>query len=462
MNDLITLFLADLHRAMDGLRQGIAQGPDGMTQASLHARDLSDALQSVNLPRHAEIALVISRHLAAGRPGMDVFTEELLGLVSEAVEALSSTDTQRSFPNQDQLIGNLARAVSLFGEHPADFSSLAFQSTDDSSRVPPAPAGAPGQAAASPAQGAQEVDGSSSASAPQQDGAGVIDLEEITTLMYFPGQEIESPLSRVPISSELSGPDALVAPKMTMHDRLYAFKNIQALDHEIARSATAELAHQARLRLADHANWIMTLAQEPLQRRMVGMARSLELSGLRADADVIDYMISAMSVLPQPASIRGSCQQQTLFVDLSDLTPAEEALERASRIVQILAGRIDVVADGVRMVLPSSLSRLRVVPFKRHGLLFAVSWAQFVKAETIKSGAPDAEDLLGSVGDSVRLALRIKSGSQLSTIYADEIGAFEIANAFLLPPAVEAPDWVAGVLVAGQPEPMIWVVPASS
>ena len=67
MNDLIALFLADLKRAMDGLRQGIAQGPDGMTQASLHARDLSDALQSVSLPRHAEIALVISRHLAAGR-----------------------------------------------------------------------------------------------------------------------------------------------------------------------------------------------------------------------------------------------------------------------------------------------------------------------------------------------------------------------------------------------------------
>lgn len=452
MNDLIALFLADLKRAMDGLRQGIAQGPDGMTQASLHARDLSDALQSVSLPRHAEIALVISRHLAAGRPGMDVFTDELLGLVEEAIEALNSPDEQRAFPNQEQLIGNLARAVSLFGEQPADFTSVAFQSASDSSRAPPAPAPTPSATGDEPSGTEAEV----------ADAEGIIDLEEVTGLMYFPGQETESPLARVPLSSELTGPDALVTPKMTMHDRLYAFKNIQALDHEIAKSATPELAHQARLRLADHANWMMTLAQEPLQRRLVGMARTIELSGLRADADVIDYMISAMSVLPQPASIKGSYQQQTLFVDLSDVSPNPEALDRASRIVQILSGRMDVTADGLRLVLPSSLSRLRVVPFRRNGLAYAVSWAQFLKAETVKDGARPSDDLLGAVGESARLALHVKSGTQTMTIYADEISAFEIANAFLLPPAVEAPEWVAGVLVGSAPEPVIWVVPASS
>ncbi len=448
MNDLIALFLADLNRAMDGVRQGLAQGPDGMTQASLHARDLSDALQSVNLPRHAEIALVISRHLAAGRPGMDVFTDELLGLVNEAIEALNSPDEGRAFPNQDAVIANLARAVSLFGEQPADFSSAAFQSSTDSSRVDPAASSASSEEGGEPAE--------------QAEPESVIDLEEVTGLMYFPGQENESPLARVPLSSELSGPDALVTPKMTMHDRLYAFKHIQALDHEIFKSASPELAHQTRLRLADHANWMMTLAQEPLQRRLVGMARTIELSNLRADADVIDYLISAMSVLPQPASIRGSMQHQTLFIDLGEVTADAQALERASRIVQILSGRIDVMADGLRFVLPTSLSRLRVVPFKRNGLSYAVSWAQFLRAETVKDSVAGTDDLLGAVGDAARLSLSVKSGSELFTLYADEIRAFEIGNAFLLPAAVEAPEWVAGVLVGSAPEPVIWVVPASS
>jgi hypothetical protein len=444
VNELLTLFVADLNRAIDGLKQSIGLGPEGMTQASLHARDLSDALHSVSLPRHAEIALVISRHLSAGRPGMEDFTQQLLGLVEEAIGAMSESQAEQQFPNQEQAIVTLARAVSLFGEQPADFNSLAFQTSSDTSRT-----SAPAAATPTPM-----VSDSESPS-------GVIDLEEVTGLMYFAGQEPVSPLARIPISSELSGPEMSSAPRMTLHDRLFALKTIQALDHEINRSASEPLAHTARQRLTDHANWLMSLAQEPLRKRLVGMARTLEVSGVSADADVIDYLISAMSVLPQPSSIRASSQHQTLVVDLAEIRPDPDAMDRASRIVQILAGRIDQTVDGLRLVLPSSLSRLRVVPFTRDGVVYALSWSQFLKAETVKPTDSDAPDLLGPV-QTTRLCLSIKSGTEPMSIYADEIRPFEIANAFLLPPAVEAPEWVAGVLVGSTSEPVIWVVPASS
>ena len=448
MNDLLSLFLADLNRAMEGLSQSLDLGPDGMTQASLHARDLSDALQSVNLPRHAEIALVVSRHLAAGRPGMEPSTRELIALVKEAIDALNSEPAEgeaQAFPNQDQAIANLARTVSVFGEQPADFSSLAFQATRDSSRL--------GQG-----RDEQSADASSSDS---QSSEGVIDLEEVTGLMYFSGKESESPMAKIPLSTELAGPDAIHVPKMTLHDRLYALKTIQALDHEISKAATPELAHQARLRLADHANWMTALAQEPLQRRLIGMARTIELAGVRADTDVIDYLISAMSVMPQPAAVKGSCQHQTLFIDLAELHAGADSLEKASKIVQILAGRIEETAEGLRLILPSSLSRLRAVPFVRNGLTYAVSWAQFIRAETVKGGESGPDDLLGAT-QGARLCLRLRSGVDEVALYADEVRPFEVMNAFLLPPAVEAPEWVAGVLVGAVTEPVIWVVPASS
>jgi len=448
VNDLLGLFLADLNRSIEGLNQSLDLGPDGMTQASLHARDLSDALQSVNLPRHAEIALVVSRHLAAGRPGMEASTRELLTLVKEAIDALNGEPTEgeaQAFPNQDQAISNLARAVSVFGEQSADFSSLAFQATSDSSRLEPT---APEPTSDQPVSQAESSE-------------GVIDLEEVTGLMYFSGKESESPMARVPLSTELAGPDAIHVPKMTLHDRLYALKTIQALDHEISKAATPELAHQARLRLADHANWMTGLAQEPLQRRLVGMARTIELAGVRADTDVIDYLISAMSVLPQPAAVKGSCQHQTLFVDLAELRADADSRERASKIVQILAGRIEETTEGLRLILPSSLSRLRVVPFIRNGLTYAISWAQFLRAETVKGAESGPDDLLGST-EGTRLCLRVKSGVDEIALYANEVRPFEVMNAFLLPPAVEAPDWVAGVLVGAATEPVIWVVPASS
>jgi hypothetical protein len=452
VNDILSLFLSDLTRSMEGLRQSIDLGPDGMAQASLHARDLADALQSVDLPRHAEIALVVSRHLAAGRPGTEQFTLDLLELVRQAIDALSSGDEGQQFPNQDQVITALARAVSLFGEQPVDFSSPAFLMASDSSRVPPSESPSDQTEAEAAAEG--EDRGAS-------ESEGVIDLEDVTGLMYFAGQEAESPMARIPISSDLSGPDASALPRMTMHDRLYALKSLQALDHEISRTASPELSHQVRLRLSDHANWLMGLAQEPLQRRLVGMSRTLELAGVWADADVIDYLISAMSVLPQSSSIRGSTQHQTLFVELTEVRSEPDELERASRILQILAGRIDSVGDGLRLVLPSSLSRLRVVPFRRAGLMYAISWAQFLKAEAVKSAVSDVQDLLGDV-TSPRLVINLKSGSDVIRIHADEIHPFEVANAFLLPPAVEAPDWTAGVLVGPSAEPLVWIVPSNA
>ncbi len=455
MNDILSLFLSDLTRSMEGLRQSMDLGPDGMAQASLHARDLSDALQSVDLPRHAEIALVVSRHLAAGRPGTEQFTTDLLELVQQAIDALSSGEEGQQFPNQDQAIAALARSVSLFGEQPVDFSSPAFLTTTDSSRVP---APAPEQSAgAGESEEADERGGEGGQSGEQ---GRVIDLEDVTGLMYFAGQEAESPMARIPLSSDLSGPDASASPRMTMHDRLYALKSLQALDHEISRTASPELSHQVRLRLSDHANWLMGLAQEPLQRRLVGMSRTLELAGVWADADVIDYLISAMSVLPQSSSIRGSVQHQTLFIELTEVRPEPPELERASRILQILAGRTEPVDDGLRLVLPSSLSRLRVVPFRRAGLMYAVSWAQFLKAEAIKSGYHDTQDMLGEL-PSARLVLNLRSGAESMRILADEIHPFEVANAFLLPPAVEAPDWTAGVLVGPSAEPLVWIVPSS-
>jgi hypothetical protein len=134
VSDLIALFLADLRRAIDGLKQSLFLGPDSMARAGLYARDLSDGLNSVNLPRHAEIALVLSRHYSAGHPGMELATENLLALVDQAIDVLGSEGDNKKFPNQDRELKKLAAAVSLFGEQPADFTSAAFQRVVDSSR----------------------------------------------------------------------------------------------------------------------------------------------------------------------------------------------------------------------------------------------------------------------------------------------------------------------------------------
>ncbi len=447
MSDLIALFLADLKRATEGLRQTLTLGPESMAQAALHARDLSDSLQSVNLPRHAEIALVLSRHYSAGHPGMESVTDKLLGLIDRAIEVLGGQDTDKPFPNQDRELKKLAAAVSVFGEQPTDFTSAAFQRVMDSSRVT-----AESELDTATTDGV--ADGNVAAS---EEESGVIDLEQMTGLMYFAGEQSEPPTG-IPVTSELAGPDGFSRPKLSMQDRLFALKTAQAIDHEVVKGCPPEVAHQIRQRLLDHSNWLLTLAQEPLQRRLVGMARTIHAPGALADADVIDYLISAMSLLPQPASIEASSQNQTLLIEMNEVTQSPEALEQAARVIQILSGRIDVSGGTVRFTLPASHSRLRVVPFVRNGITYALSWAQFLKAETLRTPAEGLTDFLGET-NAPRLCLTVKSGLQEMPLYAQEIRPFQIANAFLLPAAVEAPPWVGGVMVGDLPEPMVWVVP---
>ena len=452
MSDLIALFLADLRRAIDGLKQSLFLGPDSMARAGLYARDLSDGLNSVNLPRHAEIALVLSRHYSAGHPGMELATENLLALVDQAIDVLGSEGDNKKFPNQDRELKKLAAAVSLFGEQPADFTSAAFQRVVDSSRSFAA------------AEGESATDGLSQAqsdpSQEEDDEAGVIDLEKMTGLMFFSGEQSEAP-SGIAVNSDLSGPEGFGRPRLSMHDRLFALKTTQAIDHEVVKGCPPELSHQIRQRLLDHSNWLLTLAQEPLQRRFVGMARMIHAPNAFADADVIDYLISAMSLLPQPASIEASSQNLTLLIEMNEVPESPEALEQAARVIQILSGRIDVSGGTVRLSVPTSHSRLRVVPFVRDGVIYALSWAQFLKAEILRTPTEGLSDFLGETS-APRLCLTVKSGLQEMLLYAQEIRPFQIANAFLLPPSVEAPPWVAGVMVGEHPEPMVWVVPETA
>ncbi|MFN5449250.1 MAG: hypothetical protein ACK48Z_07660, partial [Burkholderiales bacterium] len=189
----------------------------------------------------------------------------------------------------------------------------------------------------------------------------MIDLEKMTGLMFFSGEQSEAP-SGIAVNSDLSGPEGFGRPRLSMHDRLFALKTTQAIDHEVVKGCPPELSHQIRQRLLDHSNWLLTLAQEPLQRRFVGMARTIHAPNAFADADVIDYLISAMSLLPQPASIEASSQNLTLLIEMNEVPESPEALEQAARVIQILSGRIDVSGGTVRLSVPTSHSRLRVVP----------------------------------------------------------------------------------------------------
>ncbi|MGA1336715.1 MAG: hypothetical protein ACO3YS_05680, partial [Burkholderiaceae bacterium] len=61
--------------------------------------------------------------------------------------------------------------------------------------------------------------------------------------------------------------------------------------------------------------------------------------------------------------------------------------------------------------------------------------------------------------DAPRLRIHGQSGAEPFVLYADAVLPFTVANAFVLPQVVAAPEWVAGVLVGEDAQLMSWLIP---
>ena len=66
-NDYLSLFIADINRAYEGMVWSIETNPPALAQAGLHARDLADALGSVGLSQLSALTDDVSLHHYSSR-----------------------------------------------------------------------------------------------------------------------------------------------------------------------------------------------------------------------------------------------------------------------------------------------------------------------------------------------------------------------------------------------------------
>ncbi len=415
MSDILALFLADLNRSLDGLQQSLSRGAVGQSQAALHARDLSDALYGVNLPRHAELASSVSRHLASGRMGMANAAKELLRVTRGSLESLSAGQPQGN-PEEEAALAALAADVALFDVADMNFNSAGFRAVLDASRRAEAPIESAAEATVEP--------------------------ESPSSLQAF-------------VAPAISSADQEGQKLLTRTALVATLAQLQSIDHEIAQLAHYEVARQARFQLSDHANWLVSLTQ-------LGDTQTQSDGGqlpVKMDLEILSAVKTLIAELGPGAPVEATQQQMTIFMLLPGYVPNAEQQRLVRSCMRRLCGRFELLPEGLRLVFPSSMNRLRVVPFRRNGQLYAISWSQLIGGETLKSGSPEAADLLGS-SEGARLQLTVKIADQIQKIYADEVCPFQLANAFTLPSTVSSPPWIAGLLVGFEPEVMIWLAPS--
>jgi hypothetical protein len=401
-SDYLALFIVDINRSFEGLVVSLEQDPPSMQQAALHARDLADALGSVGLAQISALTSDISGQLGLENPSILPVAKGFIGLLEKALLALESGNPNAPLPQQIAVIGEISAAM----------SELMSQ-----------------RLASSP------LDPSASLVAEQNPAAS----------------DARSEGNRSSLQSSQTGNHEFEALHPQRRNGLNIVQRVREMIHRAGIQDSTEMDFL----LAEHQDALAGLGQISLAGALRGLADQIEADGIFADQEIVDALSSALSLLPSGFSIHASKQALSLFIDIRGAESGSRQIDQAGDILCQMMGRIDQTGDHVRVMLPSSLKRIRMIPFKRADKLYAVSWVQLLSISGMDPHI-GATDILGSATDSQKI-MRLCSGVNLHTLYASEIYPVINMNTFPLPGLLSGPAWMKGVALDGASRPYTWV-----
>ena len=401
-SDYLALIITDINRSFEGLVVSLDQDPPAMQQGALHARDLADALGSVGLAQISALTSDISGQLGLENPSILPVAKGFVELLKKALLALESGNPNAPLPEQIAVIGEITVAMSeLMSPRVEHVQPKGFMESQID-----APAVLPTQP-----------------SAPQV-------LAPVVHLTQSADLQLLFPLRRNGL-------------------------NIVQRVREMANHSGVSNSTEMDFLLAEHQDALTGLGQLELKTVLHAHADYVEADGVYADQDIIEALSLALALLPSGFSVHASKQALSLFIDIRGIHVDGAQMEAFGAAIQKIMGRVDQTSAYLRVVLPSSLKRIRMLPFKRADVLYAISWVQLCSISGLDSPM-GAADLLGGVADAQK-RMHLCSGVDLHTIYASEIYPVMNMNTFLLPGLLSGPPWMKGVALDGASRPYTWV-----
>lgn len=401
----LTLFVADINRAFDGLVSALDNGPS-IAQAALHAHDLADALGCIGLTQISAMSSDVSAELSLGQPGAIERAQQLVSVLQEALQILDTADGEAVDAEQVQGINAL------------------YANLMDPTLL---------------AQAAEVVEAS-------------VDHQKLTSV-----QSVQDFLA----SGEASGVfTAHAHDKHALHP-LPEWQR-QKLLNQTQKIRTRTLQDNASteldLMLCEHQDAVLEIAQVNLEDYFSPLAFDVHMVRLLVDADIAESLKSMVQGLKGIQKLVATKQALTVFVDIHGADNFELSPHRIKEIGAMLGqkcGRLELFENGLRLILPCSLRRMRVVPFVRAGVPYVLSWAQML-AISAKSEGMIVMDKLGSMEDGQTL-IRVGCGHLNHMIQASEVLLVTTMNMFDMPSALQPPPWMRGVGLDARSHVYSWV-----
>ena len=197
--------------------------------------------------------------------------------------------------------------------------------------------------------------------------------------------------------------------------------------------------------------------QQSLRHIFENLTDELLIDEVYADPDIAQQLLTILSILPPCPSIFAVQQELMIFVDLDHVTLSSEHLLAVSSMMAEIGGSLEIHHDGVRLSCPSSLLRMPMAFFTRHGEQYAVSAIQYLGEEPLNRSAESKIDFLGEIIHPTR-SIYMRAGNQDYVIHAHEFLGVQNMNVHQnLPRSLDRPYWMAGVALDGANQVYSWI-----
>ena len=197
--------------------------------------------------------------------------------------------------------------------------------------------------------------------------------------------------------------------------------------------------------------------QQSLRHVFENLTDELLIDEVYADPEIVQQLVTIISILPPCPSIFAVQQDLMIFIDLDHIALSAEHLLAAGKMMAEIGGSLDIHHEGVRLSCPSSLLRMPMVFFGRHGQNYAVSAIQYLGEEALNKPVDSKVDALGEILHPARM-INLQVGNQPYSIYAHEFLGVQNMNIHLnIPKSVARPYWLAGMALDGMNNVYPWV-----
>ena len=197
--------------------------------------------------------------------------------------------------------------------------------------------------------------------------------------------------------------------------------------------------------------------QQSLRHIFENLTDELLIDEVYADPEIAQQLLTILSILPPCPSIFAVQQELMIFVDLDHITLSAEHLLAIGSMMAEIGGSLEIHHEGARLSCPSSLLRMPMAFFTRHGEQYAVSAIQYLGEEPLTKAADSKIDFLGEIIHPAR-NIYIRAGNQNYVIHAHDFLGVQNMNVHQnLPKSLERPYWMAGVALDGANNVYSWI-----